>query len=289
MSASDLAKNMGAICHSFNKNSRLYAKNCALQSEVAKNLLSFCEVEKYRKIIDLGAGSGNVALNLSQILGKSGICVNNFIALDSSPNMLSLHPKKLPHIAQIRLIECDFEKYNFSDDFDLILSSSALQWAKDLDSFFKKMRVAFERESSADSCESKYSPALAEGARGRVDSRESKIVSQDFCESKKFAFAIFTAESLRELHAFLGTKSPLKSATEILSIAQKYFCVESKIARFTRTFSTRKELLGYLKNSALLGGGNIAFKDKKRLKCAFPHKMLNFEVLFIKNQTETTQ
>ena len=265
MSASDLAKNMGAIRHSFDKNSRLYAKNCALQSEVAKNLLSFCEAEKYRKIIDLGAGNGNVALNLSQIFGKNGICANNFIALDSSPNMLALHPRKLPHIAQIRLIECDFEKYNFSDDFDLILSSSALQWAKDLDLIFKKMRDCFESR------------------------RESSGNSQDSRKSKKFAFAIFTAESLRELHAFLGTKSPLKSATEILSIAQKYFCVDFKIKRFTRTFSTREELLGYLKNSALLGGGNIAFKDKKRLKCAFPHKMLNFEVLFIKNQTETNK
>ena len=167
MSANDLnmALQSAEIRHSFDKKSRLYAKNCSLQSEVAKILVDFCgDFSGVKKIIDLGAGSGNVALNLAQFLGKSGICVNDFIALDLSANMLSLHPRKFPHITQIHLIECDFESYNFSDDFDLILSSSALQWAKDLDSFFKKMRDCFEsrRESSVDSCKSKYSPSLAD-------------------------------------------------------------------------------------------------------------------------------
>lgn len=237
----------GAIRHSFDKKSLSYAKNCSLQNEVATILLDFCESWHYKKIIDLGAGSGNVALNLAQILDKNGICANNFIALDSSPNMLALHPRKLSHIAQIRLIVSDFESYDFSDDFDLILSSSSLQWAKNLDLLFKRLKDLFESSH------------------------------------KKFAFAIFTSESLCELHAFLGTDSPLKSSSEILAIAQKYFCIESKIQHFKREFSTRDELLAYLKNSALLGGGNLAFRDKKRLKCAFPHTALNFEVLFIKN------
>lgn len=230
----------GAIRHSFDKKSLSYAKNCSLQNEVAKILLDFCESWHYKKIIDLGAGSGNVALNLVH-------SVDFLLGIDNAPNMLALHPRKLPHIAQIRLIVGDFESYDFSDDFDLILSSSSLQWAKNLDLLFKRLK---------DSIESSH---------------------------KKFAFAIFTSESLRELHAFLGTASPLKSSSEILAIAQKYFCIESKIQHFKREFSTRDELLAYLKNSALLGGGNLAFRDKKRLKCAFPHTALNFEVLFIKN------
>ena len=199
-----------------------------MQNEVAKILLDFCESWHYKKIIDLGAGSGNVALNLAH-------SVDFLLGIDNAPNMLALHPRKLSHIAQIRLIVSDFESYDFSDDFDLILSSSSLQWAKNLDLLFKRLKDLFKSSH------------------------------------KKFAFAIFTSKSLCELHAFLGTDSPLKSSSEILAIAQKYFCIESKIQHFKREFSTRDELLAYLKNSALLGGGKSCISGTKNALNALFH------------------
>lgn len=252
------------IRHSFNKMSHSYAKNCALQNEVAKVLVDFCDefLRNSRKIIDLGAGSGNIAKNLDDRQ------IDFFLALDNAPNMIALHPQNLPHIAQIKRLCCDFDDYDFSDDYDLVLSSSALQWAKDLDLLFKRLvdsaqKTQKSRESS-ESLESKKS----------LESSESK--------PKRFAFAIFTRESLSALHAFLGTKSPLKSATEILSITQKYFCVESKMQRFSLNFSTRDEFLAYLKNGGLLGGGNLSFSQKKRLRFGVPFLSADFEVLFIK-------
>lgn len=250
MSASDLGfisdlKSKNAICHSFGKKSQSYAQNCSLQNEVAKKLLVFCESQKYQKIIDLGAGSGNIARNLMHN-------VDFLISIDNAPNMLALHPRTRPNIAQIKLMECDFECYDFSDDFDLIISSSALQWAKNLDLIFRKISDLVQD-------------------------------SNNLHKSPKFAFAIFTDKSLGELHSFLGTISPLKSSDEILAIAQKYFVIESKIKTFRCDFPTRNDVLAYLKNSALLGGGNLNFSDKKRLKYEFPYRTLNFEVLFIKN------
>ena len=239
--------------HSFNKMSHSYAKNCALQNEVAKVLVEFCDefLRDSHKIIDLGAGSGNIANNLCD---KQ---IDFFLAIDNAPNMIALHPQNLPHIARIKRLCCDFEDYDFSDECDLVLSSSALQWAKDLDLLFK--RLVDSAQKSSESCE-----------------------SSKFHKPKRFAFAIFTSKSLRELHAFLGTASPLKSATEILTIAQKYFCVESKAQRFALNFSTRDEFLAYLKNGGLLGGGNLSFAQKKRLRFNAPFLSADFEVLFLK-------
>ncbi len=242
--------------HSFNKMSHSYAKNCALQNEVAKVLVEFCDdfLCDSHKIIDLGAGSGNIANNLGDRQ------IDFFLAIDNAPNMLTLHPQNLPHIARIKRLCCDFEDYDFSDECDLVLSSSALQWAKDLDLLFK--RLVDSAQKSQNLCES-------------LESSESH-------KPKRFAFAIFTSKSLHELHAFLGTASPLKSATEILTIAQKYFCVESKMQRFILNFSTRDEFLAYLKNGGLLGGGNLSFAQKKRLRFGAPFLSADFEVLFLK-------
>ncbi len=257
------------IRHSFNKMSHSYAKNCALQNEVAKVLVDFCDefLGDSRKIIDLGAGSGNIAKNLGDRQ------VDFFLALDNAPNMIALHPQNLPNVARIKRLCCDFEDYDFSDECDLVLSSSALQWAKDLDLLFKRLK------DSSESLESKKSRELCESSESHLDSHDSHPKDSP---TKRFAFAIFTSESLCELHAFLGTTSPLKSAIEILKIAQKYFCVESKIQRFTLKFSTREELLAYLKNGGLLGGGNLSFAQKKRLRFDLPFLSANFEVLFLK-------
>lgn len=250
--------------------SRSYAKNCALQNEVAKVLVDFCDefLKNSRKIIDLGAGSGNIAKNLGD---KQ---IDFFLALDNAPNMIALHPQTLPHIAQMKLLCRDFEDYDFSDDYDLVLSSSALQWAKDLDLLFK--RLVDSAQKSRESSESKKSQNLRE----LLESKKSRELRES--KPKRFAFAIFTRESLSALHAFLGTTSPLKSATEILAIMQKYFCVESKMQKFSLNFSTRNEFLAYLKNGGLLGGGNLSFAQKKRLRFGVPFVSADFEVLFIK-------
>lgn len=260
--------------------SRSYVKNCALQNTVARVLVDFCDefLKDSRKIIDLGAGSGNIAKNLGD---KQ---IDFFLAIDNAPNMIALHPQNLPHINQIKLLCCNFEDYDFSDNCDLVLSSSALQWAKDLDLLFKRLVDSAQKtRKSGESLKPKKSQNLHESCellefKKSLESSES----QKPHKPKRFAFAIFTRESLSALHAFLGTTSPLKSAAEILSITQKYFCTKSKIQRFSLNFSTRDEFLAYLKNGGLLGGGNLSFVQKKRLRFGTPFLSADFEVLFVK-------
>lgn len=230
------------ILHSFNKMAESYADSSHLQNQVARILLDFCDefFSDVKIVLDLGAGSGNVAKNITHK-------IDSFIALDNAPNLLSLHPLKLDNIASIRLVECDFERYDFSERYDLIIASSALQWAKDLDTILQK---------------------IANTKNARV------------------AFAIFTNASLWELHSFLGTKSPLKSADEVVFLAQKYFDIDFKVESFHLNFSSREAFLSYLKGCALLGGGHLNFSEKKRFRFEIPYFEANFEVLFIKGSVK---
>lgn len=224
--------------HSFNKRASSYVTHCDIQSEVARKLVEFIDFSDIKSILDLGAGSGNIAKNLnSPIL--------NFLALDSSQNMLSLHPKKLNNIAKIELLYKSFEEYSFSEKFDLVISSSALHWARDIEAILKKI----------------------------VDSRSFKYL----------AFSFFTSNSLYNIHSFLGSKSPLLSHYELESIFNKYISFSSKILAFKKSFDTPREYLLYLKHSGLLGGGELSYRDKKRLRFEFDRLEAEFEVVLIKS------
>lgn len=224
--------------HSFDKRASSYVRHCDIQSEVAKELVNFIDFSDIKSVIDLGAGIGNVAKNLnSPIL--------NFLALDSSQNMLSLHPKSLSNITKIGFLCKSFEEYSFDEKFDLVISSSALQWARDIEVIVKKI----------------------------VDSRNFKYL----------AFSFFTSNSLCNIHSFLGSKSPLLSHYELESKFSKYMDFSSKRLAFKKSFDTPSEYLLYLKHSGLLGGGELKYHDKKRLRFEFNETEAEFEVVLIKS------
>ncbi|RDU64166.1 methyltransferase domain-containing protein [Helicobacter sp. MIT 14-3879] len=223
--------------HSFNKRAKEYLKNCDIQNDIARILLLFFDYKNIRTVLDLGAGSGNIAKNLDFNL-------DYLLAIDNSPTMLALHPTKLSNIKNIELRECNFENFIFNQKFDLLISSSALHWATNLEVILKNIK----------------------------DSNNFKYL----------AFSFFTNKSLNNLHNFLGTKSPLLSSYDLETILSKYFIFQSKIMSFKKVFKNRDEYFLYLRGCGLLGGGNLSFYDKKRLKFEYPFLEADFEVLFVK-------
>lgn len=224
---------------SFERQAKYYPSYSHIQQKVAKDLLQICK-ETFlppKTILDLGAGSGNV------LMACVDFTLDLFVAIDKSQQLLSLHPKDSPHIKQIELICCDFEKYHQYSGFDWILSSSSLHWASDLENIFHQI------------CTS-ANPHTALG------------------------FAFFTNKSLESLHNFLGTTSPLRSTNELLEILAKYFSGKTKIAHFREDFGTKEAYLAYLKHCGLLGGGTLPFQSKKRLKFELSLTCVEFEVLF---------
>ncbi|WP_104726450.1 methyltransferase domain-containing protein [Helicobacter felis] len=100
------------------------------------------------------------------------------------------------------------------------------------------------------------------------------------------ALALHTNASLKELHTFLGTPSPLRGKAEILKILQTHFIgFQSKIwiEKFQENFNTRAEFLAHLKHTGLLGGG-LDFKRAKALRLHAPYTLLSYEVVMLVGQ-----
>ncbi|RVY48994.1 biotin synthase, partial [Helicobacter pylori] len=156
-------------------------------------------------------------------------------------NMLKLHPTHSINIQKISLEHADFEEHVFHA-YDLIVSSSSLQWARDLKSVLEKIALS----------------------------------------SQEVALAIHTDFSLHEVHEFLGTPSPLRDLKTLKSLiknAFKNFQIELENKRFALYFNRKQDCLDYLKKCGLLGGSTLSFKQKKHFFQNMAFEKLSYEVL----------
>lgn len=222
---------------SFDKEAKNYIFYSEIQNSIALELISKSMDSNIKKIVDLGAGSGNIARNINKYE------IDYFLGIDNSDSMLLLHPKNLRNIKKIDLKNISFEYFEHYNDFDLIISSSSLHWALNLESIFKKIISNAKQDS-------------------------------------KIAFSFFTNKSLESLHDFLYTTSPLLSVKSLEALLKKYFIGEIYISKITKKFTQKEELLNHLKHSGLLGGGSISFTTKKKLKFDIPFLDINYEILF---------
>lgn len=149
----------------FSKNSSTYSDYNFIQKKVAIKLLD--KINFYpNTIIDLGCGSGLIYKNLKFKPKK-------FIGIDLSSSMLALHPKSNEIILKCK----NFDELKDFSTYDLVISSSSLQWSNDIYNLIQNIEKS----------------------------------------SKKFALAIFcdgTFKSLRDffsLKSFLPNKNKLKN------------------------------------------------------------------------------
>ncbi len=126
------------VVQEFSRFANQYETYNIIQSQVATKLVSMINRHQYNSIIDIGCGSGSIYKNLTE----QSISFNKFTALDLSTEMLEIHPSsnKLEKINFDFNKNKDFEKIDKA--YDLVLSSSALQWSQDLDMTIKEISKA---------------------------------------------------------------------------------------------------------------------------------------------------
>ncbi len=217
------------IAVKFDTAAKTYDKYNLVQKNVVAELLQNLDCSG-KDIIDLGCGEGALYKSLKQT-------PKSFTAIDRSETMLSLHPKN----PNIRLLCESFDEHCFGRRYDLLLSASALQWSKNLESLAYKIAESTE----------------------------------------EIALAIFTSESMREIHDFLGIASPLKSARELTQIFQSHFHVNTYAKRYELVFENKEALFTYIKHSGIGGYNLLSYKEAKRLVKDFDGLVLGFEVLYI--------
>ena len=228
------------IVKEFSRFAYEYDKYNVIQKEVAKRLISYVPKGFYNQILDLGAGDGAIYKSLNSY----DIQFKKFVAFDFSKEMLDIHPQS-EHIKKICM---DFNQPNsFSmfkiNEFDLLISSSALQWSSNLVSLLHSIAPL----------------------------------------SQKYYFSFFTANTFKTLHKTANISSPIYSKEEIIKSLDKVFHYELELVEYTLEFSSVHEMLKYIKRSGVSGGvGQLSYKQTKYLLENYPLEYLEFEVLFVK-------
>jgi malonyl-CoA O-methyltransferase len=172
---------------------------------------------------------------------SANIHFDKFTALDFSKPMLNIHPNS-PKVEKLHFDFNSREDFRKLSKYDLVISSSALQWSSNLDMTLHQI---------------------------------SKL-------SSNFHFSIFTSNTFSELHRVAQTSSPIYSPNILKRSIQKYFNPTFETANYKLKFSNIYEMLRYIKRSGVSGGrGELGYKDIKNIIANYPLKYLEFEVLFV--------
>ncbi len=223
----------------FSRRANSYDGYNIIQRKVARELLKKVD-RPAKKILDLGCGSGAICKNI-------GVDFEKFIGVDISKEMCSFHPKA----ENIKILNYDFEDILLYDilkkdaPFDLILSSSALQWAKNLDFLAKKI---------------------------------SELGSN-------IALSIFTDKTFYTIYRQTSLKSFLPGADDAAETFSKYFDIDAERKEYKLFFDDNISKFRYIKKSGVSGGKKrLGFKETKKLIKEYPLDYLEFEVLFIRTR-----
>lgn len=169
--------------------------------------------------------------------------MDRFIGIDFSASMLEQHPLS----SNVELILGNFNDFSLferlcGERFDHIYSASALQWADNLEEVFKSLNSF----------------------------------------NAPLSLAIFSAGTFKTLHECAGVTPLLRSADEVIAIAEKHLNARFEVLHTTLEFDSVREMFRYIKRSGVSGGRRVLdFAQTKQLMETYPLSYLEFEVVFI--------
>lgn len=232
---------MSNVVSEFSRFAYEYDTYNIIQAEVARELISMLSKNKYKTIIDFGCGSGAVYRNLEQ----QKIVYDSFVALDSSSEMLSIHPddSKTYKIHTDFNTEMAYQKFSFRKDDTILISASALQWSQDLNFVFSRLATL----------------------------------------ASKAHFAIFTSGTFRTLHKIAKIESPIYAKEHLEEVVLRYYDAAFELHTYKLEFKTVREMFQYIKRSGVSGGKKkLGYTEMKLVMRKYPLNYLEFEVLFVK-------
>lgn len=106
------------------------------RKRVCDNLLNYSLVGKGQFVLDIGTGTGRLAIAAAKIIGYQGLA----IGVDLSPKMLAIARKKVENIRldNVQFQLADAEKLDYPDDhFEHILCANTFPWISDKEAVLK--------------------------------------------------------------------------------------------------------------------------------------------------------
>ncbi len=228
---------MSKVQKEFSKHANEYNHYNIIQQIVSKALVRELPF-KPKRILELGCGSGQIFKNID-------FDFEYYKAIDFSQNMCDIHPKK----ENLDIVCLDFDSEEFydnikKDSYDMVLSSSALQWSQNL----------------------------------------SKIVKSLQSISPNINMVLFTSQTFKTIFELTGKKSPILDIDSIKKAFDEYYSCEYEILNYKLEFDDKKKLFDYIKNSGVSGGSKLIYKEAKHLYKNYSLEYLEFEVVFIKGK-----
>lgn len=225
-----------SIKNEFSKHANEYNNHNIIQQIIAKSLVRELK-SKPRRILELGCGSG-------QVFSHIPWPIEFYKAIDFSEEMCKLHPQN--SAIEVKCFDFDAEEFFDeikNDSYDIVLSSSALQWSKDL----------------------------------------SKIVKNLSLITNEINAVLFTSNTFKTIQTITNLKSPILEKEDIKKAFSNHFNCEFETIMYKLEFENKKDLFNYIKKSGVSGGSNsLDFKDAKKLYKEYNLNYLEFEVIFVK-------
>jgi malonyl-CoA O-methyltransferase len=224
-----------SVKNQFSKYANEYKNHNIIQQIVAKSLVRELKFQP-KRILELGCGSGQVFNHISWE-------VEFYKAIDASSSMCELHPK-----ANNIEVKClNFDTQDFineikNDSYDIVLSSSALQWSNNL----------------------------------------AKIIEHLSYITKEINAVLFTSNTFKTIQEITNTKSPILDEDSIKEAFSKFFNCEFETILYKLEFDNKKDLFDYIKKSGVSGEKSLSYSDSKKLYKEYPYNYLEFEVIFVK-------
>jgi malonyl-CoA O-methyltransferase len=219
----------------FSQNAKAYEEVNVIQKKVLRELIREID-DTPRHILDIGCGSGTLYKAIDWP-------ITHFVGIDFAQGMLELHPKE----PSVTLLLEDFNDPQVFEKlgtyhFDRIISSSALQWATDLDATL-----------------------------GHIASLGAPV-----------SLAIFTSDTFKTLYEVAGLEPILRDKEKVIALLDKHFDGEVEILRYTLAFDSVRDMFHYMKKSGVGAGRNVlGYKEMKRLMQNYPLDHLEYEIVLL--------
>ena len=230
----------------FNRYADCYSSNSIIQERGAK-ILVHALPKSLGNTIDLGCGNGRIYRELFQNNNR----VEHFYGVDFAESMLQLHPKG----RDIELSVGDFDSQATFEklqtvDATTLLSSSALQWAKDIEFTFNEC--------------AKLAP--------------------------NGGFFLFSSGTFKTLHSVASASSPIYSSAELEKVFLKnYRAKKIEHYNFKLPFSSTYAMLQYIKKSGVSGNLQLSYRQMKAILNNYPLNYLEFETLLLLGESRCWQ
>lgn len=170
-----------------------YHRSSSQQKKWALELLVKLKLKGNERVLDVGCGDGKITAVISQHVSHGSV-----LGMDNSESMIAFAQKNFPQstFPNLSFQVCDAEKLFFNNEFDVIVSFSALHWMHNHKAVLRGMHASLKSHGII---------LLSFGGKGNVEGVEEaakKIISQqswrDYFKKFNFPWKFYSVEDYRK-------------------------------------------------------------------------------------------